>query len=144
MGLWYRARKEAGIDDVRLHDLRHTVASQAVARGIALSTVARMLGHSDPTMTLAAIPSSTRYAALAIGSADLTRFEHRASLCPSPWDTQPVRTAIATRSWNESALAKPEPMVAGGAGAGARHRFREPFHATGRPISCAICEASSG
>ena len=52
MGLWYQARKEAGIDDVRLHDLRHTVASQAVARGVALSTVARMLGHSDPTMTL--------------------------------------------------------------------------------------------
>ena len=50
--LWYRARREAGIEDVRLHDLRHTVASQAVARGIALSTVARMLGHSDPRMTL--------------------------------------------------------------------------------------------
>ena len=31
--LWRRARKEAGLDDVRLHDLRHTVASQAVARG---------------------------------------------------------------------------------------------------------------
>ena len=52
LGLWYRARKEAGIEDVRLHDLRHTVASQAVARGVALSTVARMLGHSDPRMTL--------------------------------------------------------------------------------------------
>ena len=25
MGLWYRARKEAGIDDVRLHDLRRTI-----------------------------------------------------------------------------------------------------------------------
>ena len=50
--LWYRARREAGIEDVRLHDLRHTVASQAVARGAALSTVARMLGHADPTMTL--------------------------------------------------------------------------------------------
>ena len=37
---------------MRLHDLRHTVASQAVARGIALPTVARMLGHADPTMTL--------------------------------------------------------------------------------------------
>ena len=41
MGLWYRARKEAGIDDVRLHDLRHTVASQAVGPGIALSTVGK-------------------------------------------------------------------------------------------------------
>ena len=50
--LWRRARREAGIEDVRLHDLRHTVASQAVAKGTALSTVARMLGHADPTMTL--------------------------------------------------------------------------------------------
>ena len=50
--LWRRARKEAGLDDVRLHDLRHTVASQAVARGVPLPTVARMLGHADPAMTL--------------------------------------------------------------------------------------------
>ena len=50
--LWRRARKEAGLDDVRLHDLRHTVASQAVAQGVPLSTVARMLGHADPRMTL--------------------------------------------------------------------------------------------
>ena len=52
LALWYQARKEAGIDDVRLHDLRHTVASQAVIRGVALSTVAKMLGHSNPRMTL--------------------------------------------------------------------------------------------
>ena len=52
LSLWHRARKEAGLDDVRLHDLRHTVASQAVARGVPLSTVARMLGHADPVMTL--------------------------------------------------------------------------------------------
>ncbi len=52
LGLWYRARREAGIEDVRLHDLRHTVASQAVARGVPLPTVARMLGHTQPTMTL--------------------------------------------------------------------------------------------
>ncbi|MYE60329.1 MAG: site-specific integrase [Alphaproteobacteria bacterium] len=52
IALWDRARKEANIQDVRLHDLRHTVASQAVARGVALSTVAKMLGHANPTMTL--------------------------------------------------------------------------------------------
>ncbi len=52
LGLWRRARRETGIEDVRLHDLRHTVASQAVARGVPLPTVARMLGHSRPTMTL--------------------------------------------------------------------------------------------
>ena len=52
LGLWRRARREAGIDDVRLHDLRHTVASQAVANGVPLPTVARMLGHTQPTMTL--------------------------------------------------------------------------------------------
>ena len=52
LGLWRRARREAGIEDVRLHDLRHTVASQAVAQGVPLPTVARMLGHAQPTMTL--------------------------------------------------------------------------------------------
>ena len=52
VGLWYRAGKGAGIADVRLRDFRHVVASQAVARGLVSSTVARMLGHADPTMTL--------------------------------------------------------------------------------------------
>lgn len=52
LGLWRRARQEAGIEDVRLHDLRHTVASQAVAQGVPLPTVARMLGHAHPVMTL--------------------------------------------------------------------------------------------
>ena len=52
LGFWRRARREAGFEDVRLHDLRHTVASQAVARGVPLPTVAKMLGHTQPTMTL--------------------------------------------------------------------------------------------
>ena len=52
LALWHRVRREAGIEDVRLHDLRHTVASQAVANGVPLPTVARMLGHTQPTMTL--------------------------------------------------------------------------------------------
>ena len=52
MRLWDRVRKEADIEDVRLHDLRHTVASQAVARGVTLPAVTRMLGHAHPRMTL--------------------------------------------------------------------------------------------
>ncbi len=51
-GLWYRVRREAGIEDMRLHDLRHTVASQAALNGVPLPVVARLLGHSSVRMTL--------------------------------------------------------------------------------------------
>ena len=50
--LWYSVRKEAGIEDVRLHDLRHRFASHAVLRGIPLPVVSRLLGHKRPSMTL--------------------------------------------------------------------------------------------
>ena len=50
--LWYAVRKEAGLEDVRLHDLRHSYASQAVLQGIPLPAVARLLGHRHPRMTL--------------------------------------------------------------------------------------------
>ena len=50
--LWYAIRREAGIDDVRLHDLRHTVASQAVLNGVPLTVAARLLGHRNVRMTM--------------------------------------------------------------------------------------------
>ncbi len=50
--LWYSVRGEAGIEDVRLHDLRHTFASHAVLQGIPLPVVSRLLGHKCPSMTL--------------------------------------------------------------------------------------------
>ncbi len=50
--LWYQVRKEAGLEDVRPHDLRHTFASHAVMQGTPLPVVARLLGHSQTTMTL--------------------------------------------------------------------------------------------
>lgn len=50
--LWPSVRKEAGIEDVRLHDLRHTFASHAVLQGIPLPVVSRLLGHKRPSMTL--------------------------------------------------------------------------------------------
>ena len=52
LALWYRVRREAGIEDVRLHDLRHTYASHAEMNGVPVPVVARMLGHSNVRMTL--------------------------------------------------------------------------------------------
>ena len=50
--LWYVVRRTAGFEDVRLHDLRHTVATHAVMQGIPLPIVARLLGHRRSDMTL--------------------------------------------------------------------------------------------
>ena len=55
---WHRVRREASIVDVRLHDLRHTMASHAVMNGVPVPVVSRMLGHANVRMTL-------RYAHLA-------------------------------------------------------------------------------
>ena len=50
--LWNSIRRDAGIEDVRLHDLRHTVASHAVMSGVPVPVVSRLLGHSNVRMTL--------------------------------------------------------------------------------------------
>ena len=49
---WLRIRSDAGLRDVRLHDLRHTYASFAVMQGENVPTVGRLLGHNDPGTTL--------------------------------------------------------------------------------------------
>ena len=46
------ACKGAGLRRVRWHDLRHTMASQAVARGVPLPVVQSWLGHTTITMTM--------------------------------------------------------------------------------------------
>ena len=56
--LWYAARAHAGLDDVRLHDLRHSVASFAGGRGYSLFLIGKLLGHKDQR-------STERYAHLA-------------------------------------------------------------------------------
>ncbi|WBL33078.1 tyrosine-type recombinase/integrase [Sinirhodobacter sp. HNIBRBA609] len=55
---WRRLRARAGLDDVRIHDLRHTYASNAVSSGMPIQMVGRLLGHSQ-------IQTTMRYAHLA-------------------------------------------------------------------------------
>lgn len=52
LSLWRKVRREAGIEDVRLHDLRHTFASHAVIQNVPLPVVSRLLGHAATRMTL--------------------------------------------------------------------------------------------
>ncbi len=48
-----RFLEEAGLPvEVRFHDLRHTAGTLALRQGVPLHTVSKMLGHSDPAMTL--------------------------------------------------------------------------------------------
>lgn len=47
----FPARLDA-LDDVRLHDLRHSFASHAVVNGVPLPVVARLLRHARIAMTM--------------------------------------------------------------------------------------------
>lgn len=46
-----RARVRAGLPHIRLHDLRHSAASEMVNAGVDLYTVGQVLGHRDPRST---------------------------------------------------------------------------------------------
>jgi len=48
---WDTARKEAGLDDLRIHDLRHSFASFLINGGRSLYEVQQLLGHSNSNMT---------------------------------------------------------------------------------------------
>lgn len=48
---WDKVRTDAGLADLRLHDLRHNFASAAVSSGQSLYLVGKLLGHSQPQTT---------------------------------------------------------------------------------------------
>ena len=52
LSLWRKVRRQAGIEDVRLHDLRHTFASHAAMQNVPLPVISRLLGHAGTRMTL--------------------------------------------------------------------------------------------
>ncbi|WP_417495621.1 tyrosine-type recombinase/integrase [Maricaulis sp.] len=49
--VWIAVRKAAGLEDVRLHDLRHTFASFGAAGGLSLPIIGKLLGHSQAATT---------------------------------------------------------------------------------------------
>ena len=55
---WDRVREKADLADVRIHDLRHSFASRALALGESLSMIGKLLGHNK-------IDTTARYAHLA-------------------------------------------------------------------------------
>jgi integrase len=63
--------KKAGVKGVRLHDLRHYVATRLLSAGIDVRTVAGRLGHRNPSTTLNVyshfVPESDHQAADALG-----------------------------------------------------------------------------
>jgi integrase len=80
---WRVIRAMAGLDDVRLHDLRHAFASVAASSGMGLPIIGKMLGHtqaattaryahlaSDPVKAAAAAVAGKIAAAMAGGSGD--------------------------------------------------------------------------
>jgi integrase len=80
---WRAIRAVAGLEDVRLHDLRHAFASVAASSGMGLPIIGKMLGHtqaattaryahlaSDPVKAAAAAVAGKIAAALAGGSGD--------------------------------------------------------------------------
>lgn len=58
---WERLCKAARLENVRLHDLRHSFASVGAASGLSLPMIGALLGHSQPNTT-------ARYAHLAASS----------------------------------------------------------------------------
>ena len=55
---WRRIRARAGLADVRIHDLRHSFASRALALGESLTMIGKLLGHTQ-------VQTTARYAHLA-------------------------------------------------------------------------------
>lgn len=65
-------RRGAGLERVRLHDLRHFAATQMMVLGVPVRTISGRLGHANPSTTLSVyshfIAASDRDAADALGS----------------------------------------------------------------------------
>ena len=105
-------RSRAGLGDVRIHDLRHSYASRALALGESLPVIAKLLGHSR-------IQTTARYAHLARDSVRAAA----ARIADGIWeDVLPPGTpglAGVPGAWDAGAMADDAPRVREGVKAAA-------------------------
>ncbi len=77
-GPWKRLCERAGLEDLRIHDLRHSFAAVGAGLGLSLPMIGKLLGHSQPATT-------ARYAHLAAdpmhSAADRISAELAAAMC---------------------------------------------------------------
>ena len=91
---WHRVRERADLDDVRIHDFRHSFASRALAMGERLSMIGRLLGHTD-------VGSTARDAHLArdaekVAAAALGRIRHTGG---TGFDMAKLRYRLLLKRW---------------------------------------------
>ncbi|MBU1008480.1 site-specific integrase [Candidatus Dependentiae bacterium] len=84
---FHSACRRAGVNGLRLHDLRHTFASRLVELGVDLVTVSKLLGHSSITMTMRyahPTPENMRRAVDGLSAAPSRQVESTSQILPSP------------------------------------------------------------
>ena len=89
---WARIRKLAGLENVRIHDFRHSFASVGAGAGMGLQVVGKLLGHADPKTT-------ARYAHIADDPAKVAadRIAHTIQSAMKKQDQQEKVVPIASR-----------------------------------------------
>ena len=84
---WRRVRQSADLGDMRLHDLRHSYASRALALGENLPIIGRLLNHAQTTTTARyahLMQDAERAAAARVGAEIATRLHGRAEAAKWP------------------------------------------------------------
>ena len=67
---WYPALKRAALEGFHFHDLRHTLASRLVMKGVDLYRVQTLMGHKTPAMTLRYAHLSPQHLRAAVAALD--------------------------------------------------------------------------
>ena len=107
---WDRLRHQLGLENVRLHDLRHTFASLVVNSGNSLYHAQRLLGHMSPTTTM-------RYAhleksgLLGICNAISARLGQGPAMRPVL--TTPRQMKVRARPWQQKMALRPRRPLSG-------------------------------